>query len=123
MGMFRFVCATAAVLLVATCGSAADPGPATDRLNKKIDNFALTATDGKVAGLHDLKDRRAVVVVFLSFDCPVSNHYATTLSDMHSGYAEKGVAFVGVVAGDEPAAHVAKKAAEFKLPFPVYADP
>jgi peroxiredoxin len=121
--MFRFLCAAAAVLVVVACRLDADPAPATDRLNKKIDNFTLAAADGKVAGLHDLKDRKAVVVVFLSFDCPVSNHYATTLSEMHATYSEKGVAFVGVVAGDDTAADVAKKAAEFKLPFPVHADP
>lgn len=121
--MYRFVCASAAVLLFAACSSAADPTPATDRLNKKIDNFSLTAADGKAVGLHDQADRKAVVVVFLSFDCPVSNSYATTLSELHADFSGKGVAFVGVVPGDEPAADVAKKAAEFKLPFPVYADP
>src|SRR5262249_3310760 len=107
--MYRFVCATAAALLLAAGGAAAGPPPATDRLNKRIDNFALTAADGKAGSLRDLKDPKAVVVVFLSFDCPVSNFYATTLSEMHAGYASKGVSFVGVVAGDEPAAVVAKK--------------
>jgi peroxiredoxin len=121
--MSRFACATTAVLVLAACWSAADPAPPTDRLNKKIDNVTLTATDGKPAQLHDLADRKAVVLVFLSFDCPVSNHYATTLAELHAVYSGKGVAFVGVVAGDEPPAEVAKKAAEFKLPFPVHADP
>jgi peroxiredoxin len=121
--MSRLLCATAAVLVVVACRLDADPAPATDRLNKKIDNFTLTAADGKHAGLHDLKDRKAVVVVFLSFDCPVSNHYATTLAEMHASYSGKGVSFLGVVAGDDTAADVAKKAAAFKLPFPVHADP
>lgn len=121
--MPRFACATAALLLLAAASPAADPTPATDRLNKKIDNFTLTAADGKAAALHDLTDRKAVVVVFLSFDCPVSNHYATTLAELHAAHADQGVAFAGVVPGDEPAAAVVKKAAEFKLPFPVYADP
>src|SRR5262245_66639398 len=99
--MYRFVCATAALVLLAAVGSAADPSAATDRLNKKIDNVALTAADGKSGALHDLKDRKAVVVVFLSFDCPVSNHYATTLAEMHKTYSDKGVRFLGVVSSDD----------------------
>src|SRR5579885_1557245 len=121
--MSRFACATLALLLAAAGGSAADPTPPTDRLNKIIDNVALTAADGTTAKLHDLKDPRAVVVVFLSFDCPVSNSYATTLAEMHKTYSGRGVAFLGVVPTDDPLPEVAKKAADFKLPFPVYADP
>ena len=121
--MPRFVCAATAVLVLAACWSAADPAPPTDRLNKKIDTITLTATDGTPAPLSAGADRQATVVVFLSFDCPVSNHSATTLAELHATYSGKGVAFVGVVAGDEPLADVAKKAVAFKLPFPVHADP
>jgi len=121
--MSRFARATVALLLAAAGGSAADPAPPTDRLNKKIDNLTLTAADGTPAKLHDLKDPQAVVVVFLSFDCPVSNSYATTLAEMHRDFSGKGVTFLAVVPTDDPAAEVARKAADFKLPFPVYADP
>src|SRR5438067_670077 len=121
--MSRFACATVALLLAAAGGSAADPAPPTDRLNKKIDNLTPTAADGTPAKLHDLKDPQAVVVVFLSFDCPVSNSYATTLAEMHRDFSGKGVTFLAVVPTDDPAAEVARKAADFKLPFPVYADP
>ncbi len=98
-----------------------EPAPATDKLNKKIENVTVTAADGKPVALADIKDKKAIVVVFLSFDCPVSNSYATALAGLHKAYDEKGVAFVGVIPGEE--AEAAKKAADYKIPFPVYADP
>src|SRR5262245_23694928 len=104
-------------------GSAADPVPVTDKLNKAIENVSFTTTDGKSVELKTLQGKKATVVVFLSFDCPVSNSYATTLTEMHKAFAEKDVAFVGVVPSDEPPAAVAKKVKEYKLPFPVVTDP
>jgi peroxiredoxin len=102
--------------------SAADPSPSTDKLNKEIDNVTLSAADGKAAALRDHAGKTATVAVFLSFDCPVSNSYAATLIDLHKTYAEKGVGFVALVPTDDTPEQVAKKAAEFKLPFPVYSD-
>jgi len=51
-----------------------------DKLNKKIDNVAFKTGAGKTFALTDLKDKKAIVAVFLSFDCPVSTSYAQTLA-------------------------------------------
>ncbi len=58
----------------------ADSGPSTARLNKKIDNFTLQDAAGKATSLYDLKDKKALVVVFLSYDFPVSNSYSQPLA-------------------------------------------
>ena len=60
---------------------AADKAPV-EKLNKKIDSFTLADAGGKAWSLDSLKDKKAVVVVFLSFECPVSNSYAPTLAAM-----------------------------------------
>src|SRR5262245_14823009 len=99
----------------------ADPAPGA-KLNKKIDNVVFKDAAGKALALHDLEGKKAIVVVFLSFDCPVSNSYAQPLADLAKGYAERGVAVLGVCPGDEDAAVVAKQVQEFKLPFPVSRD-
>ncbi|MBA4064772.1 MAG: hypothetical protein C0501_13870 [Isosphaera sp.] len=104
-------------------GRAADPKPVTDKLNKAVEGVTLTGPDGKPVSLKDWHGKAATVVVFLSFDCPVSNSYAATLTEMHAAYAAKGVAVVGVVPGEDDRAAVAKRVAEFKLPFPVATDP
>src|ERR1051325_4354813 len=90
-----------------------------DKLNKKIDNFTLTDAQGKTFSLYDLKDRKAVVVVFLSFECPVSNSYAPVLAELAKSYGGRKVAFVGVDSSDEGgAAQGARQAAAVKIPFP-----
>src|SRR3954453_19714875 len=94
-----------------------------DKLNKKVDPFSLKTADDKTFSLADLKEKKAVVVLFLSFDCPVSNGYSPTLIELHKAYAGKGVAFVAVNASDDlSAAELLKKAEEFKLPFAVLKD-
>jgi mono/diheme cytochrome c family protein len=127
MTAVRLRCAT--LLVVATlfttllsAPALADGNPSSVKLNKKIDNIAFTDAAGKTTNLYDLKDRKAVVIVFLSFECPVSNSYAQPLADMAKTYGERGVAFLAVCPCEESAAEVAKQAGEFKLPFPVYKD-
>lgn len=99
-------------LLAAPARLLADAPADVDRLNKKIDGVAHAA----------LKEKKVAVVVFLSFDCPVSNSYAPTLAELHRKYGER-VGFLGVVAGsDLTADQIAKQAKEGGLPFPVIGD-
>src|SRR5215210_701498 len=92
----------------------------TDKINKKVEFPALTDAPAQPAPL--AADAKATAVVFLSFDCPVSNSYAAPLTELAAAYAAKGVRVVGVVA-EEPSAALAKQVADFKLGFPVLADP
>src|SRR5262249_23049653 len=118
---------TALVLaLVAAPGQAGpdDQGVPVEKLNKKIDNFTLRDAAGKKMSLHDFDGKKAVVLVFLSFECHVSNSYAATLAEMAKAYGPLGVSFVGIhSSADADTGTVAKQAAEFKLSFPVLADP
>src|SRR5262252_1290119 len=78
--------------------SPADPSPSTANL-------------GKTISLYDLKDKKAIVIVFLSFECPVSASYSQPLANMATEYGKHGVAFLGVTTNDEEsAAQVAKLA-------------
>jgi len=92
-------------------------------LGKKIANFTLADAHGKTWSLYDLKDRKAIVLVFLSFECPVSTSYSQPLADMAAEFGKAGVAFVGLTTNaDDTAAAVAKQALHYKLPFPVLKD-
>ena len=51
--------------------SPAGDEPTTTNLGKKIANLPFTDADGKTTHLYDLKDKKAIVLVFLSFECPV----------------------------------------------------
>ncbi len=112
-----------AIALTLFALSADAEAPGVDRLNKKINDFSLPAAAGKDFSLASLKEKKAVVAVFLSFDCPVSTAYSPTLAKLHEKYAAKGVAFIGIASSDDlTPAQLAKQAEEYKLPFPVYKD-
>jgi peroxiredoxin len=113
--------ATAAAILATGTARGAD-SPSRALLGKKIDNVTLKGADGKTLSLYDEKNHKAIVVVFLSFECPVSNSYATTLTELATRYGERGVAFLGVCPCDDDAALIAAKTREFQLPFPVIKD-
>lgn len=100
----------------------AEEAASTAKIGKKIDNITLSDLAGKAHALHDLKDKKAIVLVFLSFDCPVSTGYSGPLADLAKTYGERGVAFVGICPGEDDAAGVAKNAKEHKIPFPVFKD-
>jgi peroxiredoxin len=101
----------------------ADDIPSTANLGKKIANFSLTDAQGKTWSLYDAKDQKAVVIVFLSFECPVSTSYAQPLADMAAEFGKAGVAFVGLTVNPEQSdAEVAREARNYKLPFPVLRD-
>src|SRR5206468_663847 len=87
-----FALAAAATLWLVRPSSADNPNTA--QLGKKIANFQLTDADGKTVSLYDLKAKKAIVLVFLSFDCPVSRSYGQPLADMAKEFAGQDVAFV-----------------------------
>src|SRR5262245_35528318 len=92
---------TVVAILLAGGGLRAQDDVSNAKLNKKIDNLTFKDAAGKAASLHDLKDKKAVVVVFLSFECPVSNSYAPLLAELSQKYAAQGVAFLGLCVNDE----------------------
>jgi peroxiredoxin len=95
----------------------------TAKIGKKIDSFDLKDTQGETHSLTDWKGKKAVVVVLLSFDCPVSRSYAQPLSDLAKEYAGKGVALFGISVGDEKPEDLSKAVSEYKVTFPVLVDP
>src|SRR4051812_25795444 len=83
----------------------------------------LTALSGKPAVLADHAGKAVTVVVFTSFDCPVSSSYLAQLNDLAKTHAEKGVTVVLVCPTDEKHEAIAKAATGFKLTIPVLLDP
>ncbi|MBM4097141.1 MAG: redoxin domain-containing protein, partial [Planctomycetes bacterium] len=68
------------------------------------------------------KKHKATVVVFLSFNCPISNRYIPVLGDLASKHAKNDVIFIGIPDQNDPA-EVKKLALEFKASFPMHYDP
>jgi peroxiredoxin len=89
-----------------------------------VKDFALADAQGRKHTADAWKDRKAVVLVFLGTECPVSNGYSPEYRRLAGAYAGRGVLFYGVHPDPDVTAEVAAKhAAEYRLPFPVLLDP
>jgi len=86
--------------------------------------FSLADTNGGVHTPAEWAVKRAVVLVFVSTDCPLSNRYVPELKRMESAYRARGVAFYAVQ-GDATVAveEVRRHAKEFAYTFPYLLDP
>lgn len=119
---FRPVLFLAFAALPATSPLHADGKASTAMVGKKIADVTFTDEKGSQT-LHGMKDKKAVVLAFLSFECPVSNSYTQPLNDLAKDLGKRGVAFIGLTCNqDETPAHVAKQAKDFGFSFPVYLD-
>lgn len=120
----RHVFALAALSgLMVMHSSSAQSVPSQANLGKRIANVTFTDATGKKISLHDCKGDKGLVVVFLSFECPVSNSYTQPLADMAKEYTKHGIGFLGLtINSDDTDAEVAKHAKEYNLPFPVVCD-
>lgn len=88
-------------------------------------DFQLTTLDGKTFSLSSAaKAHKAVVVMFISTQCPYSNAYNERMKDMANAYAARGVQFVGINSNKtEDAAEVASHAKSHGHTFPIMKDP
>jgi len=69
-------------------------------LTTKAPDFHLPDTEGKTVSLSDLRDARALVVVFLCNHCPFVKHVIRYLVDLAKEYQDRGVAFVAINSND-----------------------
>lgn len=90
---------------------------------KKVSDFSLEDYNGVKHSLSDYKSSKAIVVMFIATQCPVSNNYNTRMADLHKDYASKGVSFVGINSNkQESADEVKNNAKENNLGFTILKD-
>jgi len=63
---------------------------------KKIENFSLEDVNGVKHALTDYTKYKAVVLMFIATQCPVSNAYNTRMAALDNDYKDKGVVFLGI---------------------------
>jgi peroxiredoxin len=106
---------------LAVAGRASDPVP--PAIGAKVANFTAKGLDGRSMSLSDFASKKAVVVVVIGTECPVSNLHIVTLAEMHNKYADKGVQFLAINSNDHDSfEEVIAHAKERKIPFPVLKD-
>jgi peroxiredoxin len=95
---------------------ASDPGD-------KADDFTLKNYDGMSYTLGDMKDSKAVVVMFWSCECPNVQPYNDRIGDFVKEYQQKGITFWAINANStETVEQVSDHAKKNNYPFPVLKD-
>jgi len=108
----------AGTILWALVTSAVAAGP------PNLPHFSLTDTDGHLHTQSEWTANKAVVLLFVSTDCPLSNRYVPEFKRLESSYRPRGVMFLAVqgdatVSSDE----VRRHAREYAYTFPYLLDP
>src|SRR5215471_20206387 len=89
-----------------------------------VPQFHLRDTQGAAHTPSEWTAHKAVVIFFVTIDCPIGNGYVPEMNRLHDTYASRGVAFYAVQADPsvkEP--DVAKYARDYHYSFPVLLDP
>lgn len=90
---------------------------------KKAENFKLKDYNGKEIQLSDFKDSKAIVIIFVATQCPVSNDYNTRMAELYNDYKDKNIAFVGINSNkQESVEEIKEHAAKNNLLFPILKD-
>ena len=85
--------------------------------------FSLKDYQGKEVDLKAFQGSKAVVLMFIATQCPVSNAYNERMAALAKDYQAKGVAIVGINSNrQETSAEIAAHASQHGLTFPILKD-
>ena len=94
-----------------------------DKDSKVFNNFTLNDYNGKEYALDDFKESKAIVVMFIATQCPVSNDYNERMTKVYADYKDKGVTFLGINSNkQEDIGEIKEHAEEYGLDFIILKD-
>jgi thiol-disulfide isomerase/thioredoxin len=98
--------------------------PQATAIGGKVSNSnSLRDPRGNKRSLHNYKNNKAIVLVFLGTECPVSNLYVPGLIELEKKFRSKKVQFLAIYANEsEDLEQIAVHATDRDLPFPVLKD-
>jgi len=85
----------------------------------KIENFTLTDIYKKKHSLSDYNDSKAILVMFIATQCPVSNAYNSRMVEFYNNYYDKNIVVLGINSNKEESMNECRSHAEkngFKFP-------
>lgn len=117
------------LLLSVSLLSMAGTGPDTYKIGSKVENFTLMGVDGKPYTLYrylDMPGSKGVLLMFVSWQCPVSNNCNERYIKIAEFCKKNGITFLGInpntVYYDGPDAKVLEEAQKAGFNFPVLRD-
>jgi len=117
--------ATAVLAMLSWPGAAAEPAKNMRTTPAAVcEAFSLHDTAGITRSHAEWQGKKAVVLLFIATECPVSNYYSPDYSRIANRYADRGVLVYGVHCDPVvSAADAAQHAKDFGIKFPVLLDP
>ena len=119
--LFRFVprpCFQVALIVFSVCVFCAS-GHADEKKQSPVLDL-----NGQPVDPFQASDAKAIVLIFVSNECPISNRYALELRRLHAQFAPKGVTFWLVHPDpDESVEAIRKHSKDYDYPFAVLRDP
>lgn len=88
-----------------------------------VPQFRLRDTQGLDHNSAEWKTAKAVVLFFVTTDCPIANGYVPEMNRIHDAYSQRGVQFYAVQADVSVADEVARYAKDYRYAFPLLLDP
>jgi peroxiredoxin len=93
-------------------------------LVSSVPQFHLRDTQGATHTAAEWAGRKAVLLYFVTVDCPVGNSYVPEMNRLRDAYAARGIAFYAVQADPSVAeAEVVRYARDYRYSFPLLLDP
>jgi peroxiredoxin len=90
---------------------------------KKVGDFTLEDYNGVKHTLSEYKSSKAIVLMFIATQCPVSNASNTRMAELQKDYASQGVTLIGINSNkQESAEEVKNHAKEHGLEFTILKD-
>ena len=88
-----------------------------------VADFTLKSLDDKSYTLSDIKDVKAIVIMFIGTRCPVSNAYNERMVNLYDDYSLKNVVFLAINSNKaEDVGECKEHAEEHNFQFPVLKD-
>lgn len=81
--------------------SASDATLLEEKKLTKAENFSLKDYNGKEHSLSDFKNSKAIVIMFIATECPVSNAYNERMAKIANEYNNKNISFIGINSNKE----------------------
>lgn len=119
------------VVVLVVLGFTIFPGDESDRLINtnpasdvtSVENFSLKDVNGKTHSLTDYSKSKAIVVMFIATQCPVSNAYNSRMAKLYESYKDKNITFLGINSNKaESVSEIKSHAGKNNLDFPVLKD-
>ena len=119
----KFQCALPILsLLIVTSVLAGEKKPEV-KLDEKVPNFTLKDYTGKEHSLYDYLNHKAIVVMFIATQCPVSNNYNERMVKLYKDYSRTGIAFLAINSNkQESIEEITEHSKNHEFEFPVLKD-